>query len=241
MYVLGPEVTDFPPPNSSDEDGVIAIGGDLRPERLVEAYRRGVFPWYGEGLPILWHCPNPRFVLPTGNLHVPSSLRKTLRRGVFDVRFDTAFDQVVEACASTLRPGQRGTWITRDMRKAYRRLFDSGFAHSAEAYRDGELVGGLYGVSLGAAFFGESMFSRISDASKVAFVTLVEWMRSWGVALVDCQQETAHLQRFGAENWERSRFLELLSELVRAPTRKGRWPETAASSPPVLPMEALGS
>ena len=154
---------------------------------------------------------------------MPRSLRKAQRRGRFEVRLDTDFEAVIDGCAKTRRPGQRGTWITRDMKKAYLRLHQLGLAHSAEAYESGALVGGLYGVALGAVFFGESMFARADDASKVAFVTLVEWLRSWGVRLVDCQQETAHLRRFGAEPWPRARFVAALPALTAEPGRPGPW------------------
>lgn len=230
MHFLGPDPTRFPAIDETDEDGIIAVGGDLKPERLVEAYRRGIFPWYSEGLPILWHCPDPRFVLDPAELHVPKSLRKMMRRGVYEIRLDTDFEGVIDACAKTRRPGQRGTWITRDMRKAYLRLHGLGFAHTAEAWLDGQLVGGLYGVSLGQVFYGESMFAQADDASKVAFATLVEWMRGWGVALVDCQQETAHLARFGATPWPRARFTTTVETLTRAPTRQGKWSLTEGAS-----------
>lgn len=230
MHFLGPDPTRFPPVDETDEDGIIAVGGDLTPERLIEAYRRGIFPWYSEGLPILWHCPDPRFVLEPATMHVPKSLRKMMRRGVYEVRLDTDFGGVIDGCAKTRRPGQRGTWITRDMRKAYMRLHDLGIAHSAEAWLDGQLVGGLYGVSLGHVFYGESMFALADDASKVTFITLVEWMRGWGVSLVDCQQETAHLARFGAVPWPRQRFTEALVTLTAAPTRQGKWSMSEGTS-----------
>jgi leucyl/phenylalanyl-tRNA--protein transferase len=223
MRFLGTDPTAFPPVEETDEDGIVAVGGDLSPQRLMEAYQRGIFPWYSEGLPILWHCPDPRFVLESQALHVPRSLRKVMARGTYEVRLDTDFEQVIDGCARTRRPGQRGTWITRDMRKAYVRLYQAGLVHTAEAWKDGQLKGGLYGVSLGSVFFGESMFSTADDASKVAFVTLVEWMRGWGVGLVDCQQETAHLARFGAVPWPRARFVAALEALTRTPTRRERW------------------
>lgn len=223
MHFLGKDPTWFPPTDDADEDGILAVGGDLSPARLVAAYGRGIFPWYSEGLPILWHCPDPRFILLPEKLHVPKSLRKVMKRGVYQVRLDTDFEAVIDGCAKTRRPGQRGTWITRDMRKAYLRLFELGIAHSAEAWLDGKLVGGLYGVSLGQVFYGESMFARADDASKVAFATLVEWMRGWGVQLIDCQQETHHLARFGAEPWPRARFVAEVQRLTRGPSRQGRW------------------
>jgi leucyl/phenylalanyl-tRNA---protein transferase len=213
----------FPPPGLADESGLLAVGGDLRPERLLLAYSLGIFPWYSEGLPILWYSPDPRLVLESGDLVVSRSLQKTLRRGRFRVTLDTAFDRVIRACAEVPRPGQHGTWITRDMVRAYRRLHELGFAHSAEAWQDGELVGGLYGVSLGAGFFGESMFAHASDASKVAFVTLVGQLRRWGIDLVDCQVHTEHLARFGAVEWPREQFLRRLAQALEKPTRSGRW------------------
>lgn len=223
MHFLGADPSAFPPIDDADEDGIIAVGGDLSAERLVQAYRRGIFPWYSAGLPILWHCPDPRFCIEIGELHVPRSLRRTMSRGRFEIRLDTAFDEVTANCARVARPGQSGTWITSDMRTAYRRLFDLGLAHSSETFRDGQLVGGLYGVSLGEVFFGESMFALEPDASKVAFVTLVEWMAGWGVKLVDCQQQTAHLARFGAKALPRAEFLTRIATLVAEPTRQGRW------------------
>jgi len=222
-HVLGPDPLVWPNVEDTDEDGILAIGGDLSPERLVAAYSRGIFPWYSEGLPILWHCPDPRFVLLPSAMHVPKSLKKTMRHGDYEVRFDTAFEQVIDACAKTRRPGQRGTWITRDMRGAYVKLHLLGLAHSAEAWKDGELSGGLYGVSLGAVFYGESMFARAPDASKVAFVTLVERLHAHGVELIDCQQETEHLKRFGAVGWPRFRFCKALEKLVGRPTLRGPW------------------
>ncbi len=221
--VLGPDPLVWPEVEEADEDGILAIGGDLSPERLVAAYARGIFPWYSEGLPILWHCPDPRFVLLSSALHLPKSLKKTLKRGEYEVRFDTAFEQVIDACAKTKRPGQRGTWITRDMRAAYLTLHQLGLAHSAEAWKEGALVGGLYGVSLGAVFYGESMFARAPDASKVAFATLVEQLHRHGIELIDCQQETEHLRRFGAVAWPRQRFVKALAKLTARPTLRGPW------------------
>lgn len=213
----------FPPPELADESGLLAVGGDLRPERLLLAYSLGIFPWYSDGLPILWYSPDPRLVLESGDLVVARSLKKTLRRGQYRVTLDTAFDRVIRACADAPRPGQQGTWITDDMVGAYRRLHELGYAHSAEAWLDGELAGGLYGVSLGAGFFGESMFARADDASKVAFVTLVEQLRRWDIDLVDCQVHTEHLARFGAVEWPRERFLRRLASALEKPTRSGRW------------------
>lgn len=213
----------FPPPELANENGVLAVGGDLCIERLLLGYQMGIFPWYGEGLPIIWHSPDPRMVLQTEALHVPRSLRKTMRKRPYDIRLDTAFAQVVEACASVPRPGQDGTWITEDMKQAYIDLFDAGFAHSAEAWLDDRLVGGLYGVSLGGVFFGESMFACAPNASKIAFITLVEQLSRWNIELIDCQVHTDHLERFGAVEWPRSRFLDELEQRVIQPTRRGAW------------------
>jgi leucyl/phenylalanyl-tRNA--protein transferase len=223
VYRLHPSRLDFPPPEEAEPDGLLAVGGDLRPERLLAAYAQGIFPWYSEGLPILWHSPDPRFVLLPGELHVGRSLRKVIKRGEYTFRLDTAFEKVMAACGKVKRPGQRGTWITQDMKRAYSELHRLGFAHSAEAWRGEELVGGLYGVSLGSAFFGESMFALAPDASKVAFVLLSEQLVSWGFTLIDCQVETEHLARFGAVPWPREQFLLALADGLKAPTRRGKW------------------
>lgn len=212
----------FPPAHYA-EDGLLAVGGDLSPERLVLAYSSGIFPWYEEGQPILWHSPDPRMVLRAESLRVPRSLRRTMRKGPYRLTFDTVFRNVIEACASVPRPGQRGTWITREMKTAYAALHRRGLAHSVEAWCDDRLVGGLYGVSLGAAFFGESMFAKAPDASKVAFVALVEQLRRWGITLVDCQVHTEHLARFGACEWPRREYLAALKKALARPTRRGRW------------------
>jgi leucyl/phenylalanyl-tRNA--protein transferase len=222
---LGSNPESFPDVESADWSGLLAWGGDLSPTRLLAGYRRGIFPWYSEGQPILWYSPDPRFVLLPDRLHVPRSLAKTIRRGRYRVRYDTAFPQVIAACASAKREGQRGTWITQDMERAYTELHRLGFAHSVEAWEGDQLVGGLYGVSLGAIFFGESMFARAPDASKVAFVHLVERLRGWGFQLIDSQVETEHLARFGAEHWPRSLYVSALQQLLRAPTRQGPWTE----------------
>jgi leucyl/phenylalanyl-tRNA--protein transferase len=190
---------------------------------LLRAYAEGIFPWYEEGLPILWHTPDPRMVLVPSVLQVPRSLAKTIRRGEFEVRLDTAFAEVIDACGRARRPGQRGTWITRAMRKAYLELHRLGHAHSAEAWREGALEGGLYGVSLGSAFFGESMFYRVPNASKVAFVTLCGQLVRWGFTLIDCQVHTQNLDRFGAELWARTRYLEALRKALEQPSRVGDW------------------
>ena len=199
------------------------MGGDLSPTRLIQAYRNGIFPWYSEGEPIWWHSPDPRFVLETAQLHVPRTVRPVVNQARFEIRFDTSFDAVIEACAHRKRPGQAGTWITRAMVRAYRELHRMGLAHCVEAWKDGVLVGGQYGVCLGDVWFGESMFYTEPDASKATFVVLAQWLRDRGVALIDCQVHTEHLERFGAEEWPRERYLARLRELVDKPTRSGKW------------------
>jgi leucyl/phenylalanyl-tRNA---protein transferase len=213
----------FPPPELADPDGLLAVGGDLRPERLLLAYSSGIFPWPTEGFPLLWHSPDPRFVLRPSELHVPRSLRKIIRKGRYRCTLDTAFAKVMAACADKSRPGQNGTWITTEIIDGYVRLHELGFAHAVEVWEEDTLVGGLYGVSLGAAFFGESMFAERPDASKVGFVTLVEQLGRWGVELVDAQVHTAHLERFGARHWTRGHYLEALHEALESPTRHGAW------------------
>ncbi len=223
LYLLGPDETLFPPPAKADPSGLLAVGGDLSPKRVLAAYAKGIFPWYSEGQPILWHSPDPRFVLEPKSFHLPRSLAKERRRGTFQVRLDTAFEAVIDACAETRRPGQNGTWITAEMRESYLALHRLGFAHSVEAWSETTLAGGLYGISLGSVFFGESMFAHAPDASKVAFATLVEQLQRWQFTLIDCQQQTEHLARFGAEAWPRPRFLRQLTVGLESPTRRGRW------------------
>jgi leucyl/phenylalanyl-tRNA--protein transferase len=211
----------FPPPERGPRRGPIALGGDLRPERLLLAYSMGIFPWQGE--PLHWHSPDPRMVLLADELVVARSLRRTMRRGTFHVTLDTAFREVMVACATVPRPGQDGTWITPEMVESYTELHRRGVAHSAEAWKGQVLVGGLYGLSLGAAFFGESMFSVEADASKVAFVALVEQLRAWGLPLVDCQVYTPHHASLGAREWPRRDFLAALKAALDRPTRLGPW------------------
>jgi leucyl/phenylalanyl-tRNA---protein transferase len=222
----------FPDPERAEPDGLLAVGGDLSPERLLTAYAEGIFPWFSEGTPILWWSPDPRLVLDPPALHVPRSLARTMRRGPYRVTADAAFDRVIRRCAEQPRPGQDGTWITDDMVRAYERLHALGFAHSFEAWEGEALAGGLYGVSLGAAFFGESMFADRPDASKVAFARAIEWLRGWDVGLVDCQVRTDHLVRFGAREIPRAEFLRRLEAALDAPTWRGRWDLDAAGPPP---------
>lgn len=213
----------FPHPSLAGEDGLLAIGGDLSPERLLLAYANGIFPWYSEGDPTCWFSPDPRCLLFPDKLKIAKSLRKTIEKNVFDVRFDTCFEQVIENCSSVPRPGQGGTWITKEIKEAYTKLHQLGFAHSVESFRGEQLVGGLYGISLGSAFFGESMFHFKTDASKVAFVHLVERVKSWGFSFIDNQQVTKHLISLGSEEISRDRFLTLLGEAMLKPTKRGCW------------------
>jgi leucyl/phenylalanyl-tRNA--protein transferase len=205
----------------SEAPGLLAAGGELTPQRLVEAYRKGVFPWYGEGQPVLWWSPDPRMVLPTDEFRVSHSLRKALRRFMRDpqaeVRIDTAFRRVVECCAGTPREGQPGTWIVAEMVEAYVALHEAGIAHSVETWIDGELVGGLYGIGLGRMFFGESMFSHRTDASKIALSGLIAFCRANDVELIDCQQNTSHLASMGAREIGRDVFESHLSRVSGLP------------------------
>jgi leucyl/phenylalanyl-tRNA---protein transferase len=214
----------FPPIGKAltSPNGLLCAGGDLSPERLIDAYSHGIFPWYSEGDPILWWSPDPRMVLFPDELRVSHSLRKTVERGVYEIRFDTAFRAVIEQCAAP-RDGQGGTWIVPEIMDAYTRLHELGFAHSVESWRDGELVGGLYGLSLGQAFFGESMFSRADDASKVALVKLVGRLKASGCRIIDCQQATAHLASLGAREIPRGEFAQRVRESLQYPPSGSRW------------------
>ena len=202
----------FPPPHMATQEGLLAVGGDLSPERLILAYKNGIFPWYNPGEPILWWSPDPRLVLFPGELHISRSLQRLLRKNRFQVTFNTRFREVIAACARAKRPTGEGTWITSEMENAYIRLNDLGYAHSVEAWRDGRLVGGLYGVALGRFFFGESMFTKVSNASKVAFVTLVKRLEALEFKLIDCQVYTRHLVSLGAREIPRKEFLKRIQE-----------------------------
>lgn len=223
---LGPH-DPFPPVSKAlrSPNGLLCAGADLSPERLLDAYAKGIFPWFSEGEPILWWSPHPRMVLFPAELKVSRSLRKAVARGTFETRFDTAFAEVMRACAEP-RDGQAGTWIVPEMVAAYTRLHERGFAHSVESWRDGRLAGGLYGILLGRVFFGESMFSRETDASKVALVKLVARLQALGVGLVDCQQATRHLASLGAREIPRREFAQRLAESIQYPPTGSRWPAT---------------
>ena len=222
VYLL-PEEPFFPHASDAEPDGLIAIGGDLSPERLINAYAQGIFPWFCEDEEIYWFSPDPRMVFFPGKFRISGSLERTLRSNRFETRFDTCFRDVIEACAKVPRVDQEGTWITSDFIEAYCTLHEAGLAHSVESFLDGKLAGGLYGISLGSAFFGESMFFHIRDASKVAFYHLSEQAKAWNFAFIDCQVETSHLLKLGAELIPREEYLEKLKTALTSPTRKGRW------------------
>ena len=224
----------FPPLEAALQtpNGLIAIGGDLAPQRLLEAYRRGIFPWYSRGEPVLWWSPDPRMVLFPEHLKVSTSLAKRLRRQDYEVRCDSAFDAVIAACAGIERPDQDGTWIVDDIVAAYTGLHRLGHAHSVETWIDGELAGGLYGVAIGRMFYGESMFHRVSDASKIAFVHLVRRLQACGFGMVDCQMKTAHLERLGAAEIPRAEFAARLANLVSQSPDGDPWqPQPAPEQP----------
>lgn len=224
-YWLDPDIkTAFPDVNTAltEPNGLLAIGGDLSVERLLAAYRRGIFPWYSRGQPILWWTPNPRAVLKLNALKVSRSLRKALRRDNYQIRFDTAFEDVITQCAKSRGDGL-GTWITAEMRNAYIRMHKLGHAHSIETWVDNQLVGGLYGISIGKVFFGESMFSRRTNASKLAFVYLVRQLEKWAFALIDCQVYSEHLGSLGAVQIPREQFTTYLDNYCDKPGVPGYW------------------
>ncbi len=218
--------TPFPPPATAliDPNGLLAAGADLSSERLIAAYRRGIFPWFSPGQPILWWSPDPRMVLIPRAFKISRSLAKTLRHADYTVRLDTAFDQVIAACATTPRYGQSGTWITAEMIAAYQQLHRLGIAHSVETWHDGQLVGGLYGIALGHAFFGESMFSHRTDASKIALAHLCAFLDTRGFGIIDCQMETSHLASLGAQPIPRDAFVARIAALVDDKVPFEHWP-----------------
>ncbi|MFO0746171.1 MAG: leucyl/phenylalanyl-tRNA--protein transferase [Myxococcota bacterium] len=223
FFRLSPGTLEFPSPHLAGPDGLLAVGGDFKPERMIAAYTRGIFPWMVYSGEPVWFSPDPRMVLEPNKLHVPRSLSKVIRRKDFEVRFDTMLPDVLARCAQAKRPGQRGSWISRRYSEGILDLWALGLVHSSEAWQDGVLVGGLYGLAIGKVFFGESMFAAAPDASKVAFATLTRHLAGWGYQLIDCQQETEHLRRFGAEPWPRARFLDLLATASDGDSRAGRW------------------
>lgn len=222
IYKLNEELI-FPDPSLADEGGLLAVGGDLRLERILLAYSMGIFPWYSEGQPYLWWSPDPRAILIPEEVHISKSLRRVLRSHRFSVRFDCRFAEVIRSCSETPRKDQLGTWITEEMIAAYYGLHEAGFAHSVETYLEDRLVGGLYGISLGKAFFGESMFSHESDASKVAFVSLAKLLGNLGFDFVDCQLPTPHLSSLGATDISRENYLIKLKFALNNQTLQGSW------------------
>jgi leucyl/phenylalanyl-tRNA--protein transferase len=221
--LLNPAELSFPPVSRAGRSGLLAVGGDLTVDRLLLAYGSGIFPWYSEGEPILWWSPPVRPVLDPAEVHVGRTLAKVVRRSPYRLTADTAFEQVIRACADVPRPFQSGTWITPDMQGAYIALHEAGFAHSVEAWQDDRLVGGLYGVALGGAFFGESMFARAPDASKVCFVRLCRQLAAWGFGLVDSQVTNDHTVRFGTVEIPRAAFVARVRQEFEKPTRRGPW------------------
>src|SRR5262249_26550435 len=213
----------FPDPERANPRGLLAVGGDLRVERLLLAYRLGIFPWYGPGEPILWWSPPRRCVMVPAGFHASHRLLQVIRQGRFTVTFDQAFPQVIRACAETRLEQGEGTWITTEMIDAYCALHELGFAHSAEAWWEGQLAGGIYGVSLGRVFFGESMFTQVTNGSKVAFFSLAQRLAGWEFTLIDCQITNPHLVRLGSSEITRKEFLRKLNESLQFPTRRGKW------------------
>jgi leucyl/phenylalanyl-tRNA--protein transferase len=220
---LNPDTYDFPNPHFASDEGLLAYGGDLSSGRLLVAYQQGIFPWYNAGDPIFWWSPNPRLLLYPQNFKVRKSFARVLRSGKFEVKFDTAFEHVISHCATIKREGQKSSWILPQMQKAYTHLHHEGYAHSVEVYQKGELVGGLYGISLGGAFFGESMFSLVSNASKVAFKALSDVLAVRGYDFIDCQMKTEHMVRLGAQEMPREQFLEALAVSQKKPSIVGSW------------------
>ncbi|MCP4715931.1 MAG: leucyl/phenylalanyl-tRNA--protein transferase [Deltaproteobacteria bacterium] len=222
VYQIPKEII-FPRPDLAEPSGLLAVGGDLSVERLLTAYSLGVFPWYSGDDPILWWSPDPRLMLEPGNLKISRSLQRVLNKKVFSITFDRDFEAVIRSCALTKRKQEDGTWIVDEMISAYIRLHETGFAHSMECWYEDELAGGLYGVSIGSAFFGESMFTERTDASKVALVHLVAALTTWKFDLIDCQVPSDHLLRMGAQEMERTEFLQRLKKAISRPTRRGQW------------------
>lgn len=224
VFWLSDDNIAFPHPDLANEDGILAVGGDLSPERLLMAYRSGIFPWFNPGDPILWWSPDPRFVLFPSELKVSKSMRPYFNQKKFSVTVDQAFDKVIRACQTQRRKGQLGgTWITEGMIEGYALLHHQGYAHSVEVWQDETLVGGLYGIALGNVFFGESMFAKVSNASKFGFISLVRRLKKLGFAMIDCQQQTRHLESLGGRCISRSDFMAQLAKNVKMPDRVGNW------------------
>jgi leucyl/phenylalanyl-tRNA--protein transferase len=221
----------FPPLEQAlgEPNGLLCAGGDLSPQRIIQAYKQGIFPWYSADEPILWWSPDPRMVLPPAEFKISRSLLKTLRQGNFQIRLDSDFTAVIGACAHKPRKGQQGTWITREMQSAYAQLFELGYAHSVETWIDDTLVGGLYGLAIGKMFYGESMFANVIDASKIALAHLTRFLDEQGFGMIDCQMNTPHLASLGAREIPRKVFIERLHELIAIPPLNGRWPTDGAS------------
>jgi leucyl/phenylalanyl-tRNA---protein transferase len=231
VFQLSTEII-FPPPQLAREDGLLAVGGDLSEERLLLAYRHGIFPWYSPGDPILWWAPSPRLILEPAAFHLPRRLARIIRKGVFRVTMDTAFTEVIRACADIRLQQDERTWISPEMIEAFCRLHRSGQAHSVECWQAGELVGGLYGVSLGRVFFGESMFSRVADSSKVALAALCQQLAAWNFDMIDCQMKTPHLLRLGAREIPGAEFRQRLARAVdESPEGEGGWRSPCPGSP----------
>lgn len=223
IYELDLDHPAFPPADHADDSGLLAIGGELREDWLISAYESGIFPWFNEGEPIQWWSPDPRCILRTSHVKVQKSMRPLLNSNEFTFRFDTHFEDVIHRCADVPRHGQKGTWITREMVDAYCRLHQIGIAHSAEIWRGEVLVGGLYGLSLGKMFFGESMFSDLPNTSKLALIYLCNWLADRGFEWVDCQVYSPHLERMGAESISRAEFLDILDDAIDEKTLIGKW------------------
>ncbi len=223
-YFIPPlKATAFPNPRLASDEGLLAYGGDLSSHTILTAYRKGIFPWYSPGDPILWWSPNPRLLLYPGKFYVRKSFRRVLRSGKFSVAFDRQFEEVIRHCAKVSRAGQENTWIVPEIIEAFMRLHEEGFAHSVEVYKEGQLVGGLYGIAMGKAFFGESMFSLVPDASKVAFKALSDVLAAKGYDFIDCQMPTDHMIGLGAQVVDRDIFLDALEETLQKPTDLGSW------------------
>ncbi len=225
VYQLLQDSYDFPHTSEAESNGLLAIGGDLSPGRLLEAYSKGIFPWFSDHEPIMWWSPAPRFVLFPNELHVSRSMRPLFNKKVFRVSFDTAFEDVIQACKSTFRRHQPGTWITNEMVNAYSQLHQLGFAHSVEVWKENELAGGLYGIGIGSCFFGESMFTKKSNASKFGFIWLIRGLERAGFNLIDCQIHTSHLSSLGAREISRDKFEKLLFRAIKNDHLRGPWTE----------------